>query len=511
VKWSALILLAGCAGPMGTIVTDTGDLSEATSAPRVNAILELGGGDVILTADLRPGPGDGLATVGEALWVRGSNFGRLPTVIIAGRPAAVLARTTDGGLVARVPPGVPVGEQALLVANQEGHGQRALMVRRLIAALPPEGGRLILAELGDDGPRAVGEIPAAGQLVAVGWDGRAAYVLDRTNGRITVFELPAQGGPRAEATLDLDLREARGPRGPRGPGGPRSEQPEDVTAFAAASAAPVLMILRGHVLTLLDISAPLRPGRTPSRTLPATIPRGQIVVAALSPDARLLAVALEAGNRLVLLDLRREGPASVMGEVALAPEARVPVIADVAFSPDGRTLWAALGDTAKSRAVGPQPTELVSMRIDRAASGEGRPPLAIARRVRVDEATAPVRLNTGRTIPLVSGASIRLPPERAEVYLTAHNRAGAATIFRLGSADRATPFADVSGNAGAAELSPDGRWLLVPVAQASRRLAIVSVPADEHPGPQRVVDLGATAGEISVPSSPRLPSLGCQP
>ena len=232
-----------------------------------------------------------------------------------------------------------------------------------------------------------------------------------------------------------------------------------------------------------------------------------MTTAALSPDARLVAVALEEGNRVALLDLQHAGAASLSAEIALAPEARVPVLVDVAFAPDGRTLWVVLGDTPKSRAVGPQATEIVAVRLDPATVPGGPPVMTIARRVRIDAAEAPVRLNTGRAIPLPSGASIRLPPERATVYLTAGGHAGTATVFRLGPEDRATPFIEVLGNAGAADLSPDGRWLLVPVVLATGRLAIVSVPADDRPGERRTVDLGPVSPDAGMPGKGEKPAL----
>ena len=92
--------------------------------------------------------------------------------------------------------------------------------------------------------------------------------------------------------------------------------------------------------------------------------------------------------------------------------------------------------------------------------------------------------------------------------MTAHNRAGVAAVFRLGADDHATAFVDVTGDAGAADLSPDGRWLLVPAGQPSGRLNMVAAPADEHPGAPQVVDLGAAAPPASAG---HLPSVACQP
>ena len=196
----------------------------------------------------------------------------------------------------------------------------------------------------------------------------------------------------------------------------------------------------------------------------------------------------------------------------MAPDARLPVLVDVAFAPDGRTIWAVIGDTAKSRAVGPQPTEIAAVRIEPPTAAGGAPTMAVARRVRIEDAESPVRLSAGRAIPLPSGASIRLPPERATVYLTAAGRSGTATVFRLGPEDHATPFIEVLGAAGAPDLSPDGRWLLVPVLLATGRLAIVSAPADDRPGERRTVDLGpASVGVVSAGTPAPVPSLAAQP
>ena len=483
-KWLALVLCAGCAGRMGEIVSDPGDLAEAAGAPEIETVSELGGGDVMLTGPVVPPQGDDFATVGEALWVRGQSFGRLPTVTIAGRPAAVLARTTDAGVIVRVPPAAAAGPRLLTITNDRGHSDFLLTVRRLVVAMPPGGGRLAFAVLDSEGLRATGEIEASGRLMRVGSDGRAAYVLDPSSLKLTVIELPAEGGPRAAYTVAVAQ--------------PAEDNP--VVAFVAAAQAQSLLVLRAHDLVMLDASSSLHPVRGQPRALPAALAKGVVTAAALSPDGRQAAVALESGNRIALVDLQRGGVASSC-EVALAPDARVPVLVDVSFAPDGHTLWAVLGDTAKSRPVGPQPTEIAAVRIEPGAGAGGAPTLVVARRVRIDEAEAPVRLSAGRALPLASGASIRLPPERATVYLTASARSGAATVFRLGPEDRATAFVEVPGVAGPADLSPDGRWLMVPVVSPQGRLGIVAAPADDRPGERRTVDLGSAGGGAATGAS----------
>ena len=116
----------------------------------------------------------------------------------------------------------------------------------------------------------------------------------------------------------------------------------------------------------------------------------------------------------------RPGHEPVRAELAIAPEVLAPVVADVTFAPDGRTLWLVSGITAESRALGPQPTKVHAIRLSDAGTADGPMSLTQARVVEIDEATRPVAIVTGRGLPLSSGAAIRLPPERATVHVAAY-------------------------------------------------------------------------------------------
>jgi hypothetical protein len=501
----------GCAARSGQIVTDPGDLPEGSGAPHVASISELGGGDIVLTAELpAPSAGDGKVTVGEALWVHGSNFGRRPTVSVAGHPAVVLARTTDGGLVTRVPPGAPVGRQSLVVTTDGGGGEFPVTVRRLVATLAAGGGNLTVVDLAADGPRAAGSVAAPGGLLQVGADGRAAYVLDAASARLAVFELPAQAGPRAAFSLELEAA----------PGAASGAGARGARAFAAAAHAPALLIVRARDLMILDTTAALRPTRSRPRLLPPELARAGVRRAAFAPDGRSVVVACD-DNRLALLDVSRPGGADLRATVEVAPGARVPVIADVTYAPDGRTVWLALGDAPDSQAPGGQPTEIVAVRIASSSSSPAAPLMTVARRVAIDEAVRPARISAGRALPLQSGASIRLPPERATVFLTAAKKTGGAVVFRLGAEDHAAAVLEAPAHVqlGGAELSPDGAWLLAPTADGQGRLGLMAVPADGRSSAGGVLDLGAGGPQPRAPRSPDaplapsalLPALAAQP
>ena len=103
------LAFAACAGPNHEIVEDRFDIYESSSSPEVTEVADVGGGDVALTGNLAMQKPDGVAVIGETLWIRGRSFGRQPAVLVGGRPAAVLGRTRDGGIVVRVPTATPSG------------------------------------------------------------------------------------------------------------------------------------------------------------------------------------------------------------------------------------------------------------------------------------------------------------------------------------------------------------------------------------------------------------------
>jgi hypothetical protein len=501
----------GCAGPLNEIVEDRFEVAEASGTPEITEVTDVGGGDVPLTGTLPMEASDGVAIVGETLWIRGHSFGRQPTVLVGGRPATVLGRTRDGGIAVRVPPATPSGSQPVVVSNEIGKGERPVAIRRYVAVLAPGSGQLGWAELGAEGPIAAGRTAVPGaRFMALAADGRAAYVVPATRSQLTVIELAAPGAPKPIYDLDLG--------------------PEKPVALAAAARAPVLVVLRQDDLVLVDTTSPLRPARSTPRALPKEVRGAGIVAADVSPDGKLLAVALEGGNQVVLLDLAPRGQAPVVGALSVLPDVRESTLADLAFSPAGDTLWVLSGDTPRSRAIAPQPTELRAIRL--ASDPQSLAHLEVARVVRIDGAGDPARLGVGRAIPLASGATIRLPPERATTFVAAATRdaqaaappaaegappAAAATagaaVFRVGAEDAASVVLSTPGRIGLSDLSTDGRWLLAPVALADGAIRILAVAIDGRPAVSapRPADLLAGAAGEAAPAARPVPELRIQP
>jgi hypothetical protein len=498
----ALALLgAACAGPREQIVEDRFDLSESWTAPVVTEIDDLGGGDVPLQGRLALEPSDGIAVVGETLWIHGRSFGRQPAVTVGGRPAAVLARTRDGGILVRVPPLTGSGTQPVVVSNETGRGEKPVTVRRYAAVLSGDAGRLAWAEVGADGPVAASVTPLPGRrLLALSPDGRAAYVAETGRSKLGVVEIPANGSPRLVYELDLGK--------------------EPVVGLASSARAWTLAVVRPGDVVLLDVTSPLRPARSAPRTFPADVRDARIVSADLSPDGKLLALASEEGNRVTLLDVAPRGKAEVAATLPVLPDVRESVIADVAFSPLGDTLWIATGDTPRSRAAGPQPTQVFAARIEgQNAAVTGAPiSLRVARTLTLNDAASPDRLSTGRTIPLASGSAIRLPPERATVFLTGRARGtgeiaadkAPAVVLRVGAEDAAAVMLSETGRFGQPDLSPDGRWLMMAQVAADGAVRLHAVRADGRPGaPKSIPMLGPTARPAG--RDYQLPSVRVQP
>jgi hypothetical protein len=485
----------GCSGPREQIVEDRFDISESSRTPSVASIDDLGGGDVPLQGRLKLEASDGVAVIGETLWIHGTGFGRQPSVTVGGRPAAVLARTRDGGILVRVPPLTPVGTQPVVVANEVGRGERSVTVRRYAAVLAGDGGQLAWAELLPDGPVAAGTTPVPGRrLLALSPDGRAAYVAEQGRSAVDIVDVAANGGPKIVSRLDLGK--------------------EPVLALSAAGRAWTVAIVRARDVELLDVSSALHPARTTPRALPAEIADARVIAADLAPDGKRLAVACEEGNRVALLDVTARGRAVVAASLSVLPDVRESVISDVAFSPVGDTLWVATGDTARSRAAGPQPTQVFAARLEPDAAA-APVTLTVARTLTLNEAQAPERLSTGRTVPLASGSAIRLPPERATVFLAGHAREGdggnagvvKGAIYRVGAEDAATSMLVEPGRFGHPDLSPDGRWLLAGLVAPDGSVRLFAARADARPGePRSIPVLGPSASSAAA-----LPSVRVQP
>jgi hypothetical protein len=213
----------------------------------------------------------------------------------------------------------------------------------------------------------------------------------------------------------------------------------------------------------------------------------------------LLALAVGDGNAVLLADLQTPGRAvAISAELALAPRVRAPILVDLAFAHDGRTLWVLAGSTAQSHPLGPQPTEIHALRVG--AGRAGGVSLDLARSMLLPGAGAPAALAATRSLPLASGAAIRVPPEKAAVFVVA-GRAGderAATsraLFAVSADDvRSIEGIEATWSLGLVDLTPEGRWLLAPTRGPGGERRLIGLRVDGRPASPLVLPLPARSG-----------------
>lgn len=481
------LLLGGCAGAGFPDLVEGHDLSTSFGAPSIHRIRDAGSVRLPQTGPWK-GQSDGVAVPGELLVIEGDNFGRLPTVSIGGRATTIVARTDGGGIVARVPTGVPVGDVPVVVSQPKGRAQKSFPVRRY--GVVTHAGQLYFLRVDPKGaqppdkPLAV----AGARMTRISGDGGTAYVVaTRADGdRLVAVDLCAPGGPRVAVEKKL---------------------PHHATLLTVAMDALVAAVVGDGEITMVQIKDPRAPALFETMDLPmgAKAPRA----VELSPDGKLLAVLVAEGNRLIALDVTQPPSSPVVTAVDLLPDQKLSLVRDLAFSSDGETLWIVSGD-GKESLPAVQPTRLTAVRIlpksepaasaaPAATAAEPKPPakqpserlLSVWRTQSVPGAAAPLHIAVARGQPLASGTTIRLPPDKAAVFFSTVNDAffkladvaldspaGAKALHKLG---HPLPGIMVRGdiNAGggplfttaeidsSVDLTPDAQLLLATAARIS--------------------------------------------
>src|SRR5262245_63736026 len=101
-----VVAAVGCGGGLWPEIISSRDVGRAGGAPSVSRVRDLGNLENLPDVGSISGiETDGVFVVGEHVLIEGSDFGKLPTVLIGGRPAGVLARTNGDGIITRIPDG----------------------------------------------------------------------------------------------------------------------------------------------------------------------------------------------------------------------------------------------------------------------------------------------------------------------------------------------------------------------------------------------------------------------
>jgi hypothetical protein len=369
-------------------------------------------------------------------------------------------------------------------------------------------GRVFLLDVGKDGARVVGAplAVAGARAVRLSADGSAAYVLAaRADGdRLAVIDLAAGAGARVVTELPL---------------GHRGE------LLASAAEAARLAVVGDGKLTLLQYDHPSAPAPFGTVALPKEAAAMRAIE--LTPDGNVLAGLVPDGNRLVALEVDHPPAARLISEVELLPSERLPLVRDLAFSSDGETLWVVSGANADTLPV-VQSTRLTALRLvaHTAPSAPIERLVSLWRTQSVPGATAPLRVAVARGQPLASGTTIRMPPEKAAVFvgciadslfkLGEHKldgKAGLAAFEKLWRPSRPGMIAraDINGGGGPMFNTPEilSALDLTPDAQLLVATAVHVLPAPATPG--IVLDFGVVVAKVWGPPAPLYVSLAPLP
>ena len=459
-RWTAWSLAAalslsaaGCAPLFPNVLEPAAiaDLREGT--PSISQVRDLGAVHIGKAGPLL-GESDGVTHIGELVLIEGRGFGKQPTVGIAGRPAEVRWRTQGGGIVVQVPAGCAVGPQRLWVAAGGSRAEAPITLHRLAVVLDPREGQqaLHVLRVGQGGapvpagpPLAIGTARQKPLSLALSPDGAAAYVLlspppqpTDAPSSVQVIDLLAAGGPTLTDTRRLRQR---------------------AHLLAAAEATGLMALIGDEELTLWDVSE----GRRPAGYLPAPLPKSaqKPWAAALHPRGSLLALALADSNDVVLVDvsLRPDRTGTRPRDLATInalPEARMPLLHRLRFASDGETLWLSSGDNAASLAFGHQPTRLSALVLSpggAAGTQEPRtdPGLSLLKTVELKTAQggsgAPIDLAIARRPPIAAGTTIRMPPDKAAVFVSTLSGSLSTTTGKASAAASATRPGTEGGDA----------------------------------------------------------------
>lgn len=490
------LAMVGCGGAGAMQIVSSRDLDGAGGAPSVSRVTDLG------TLALIPQEGrslgaadsDGVFAIGELVLIEGDDFGKLPAVNIGGRPTEPLARTGNGGIIARIPAGIATGGAEVEVSHPRGRGARSIEVVRFAVVVEPAAGKLHVIQIDSKGvPTSRGSIDVPGARdVAISHDGAAAYVVANATGahtsaRLEVIALTATGGPKLARTVRL--------------------MGDTAEVVVTAARAPVGAVLGGGRVTVIDTGNALSPGTYDAAPVAGL---GAVTAAAMHPEGGLLVVMSAQGNTLLPIDLGNRAAVRAGAPVSAMPGESLPMVRDLGFSPMGDELWVVAGDNAGSLVGGQHETSIIQLRVAgseitlddaRVMAGADAPiALAVARREAIGSATAIrstarkaaiVCATVDRTaLPGLTGGSLAEALPQSQPF---------GQLVRTDLEGRTEPLWKGEAAAVGIELSPDARHVLAALAMVTRSGGAVT-----HRLALAVTGLGggkATLLELGAPSS----------
>ncbi|MCK5798683.1 MAG: hypothetical protein KAI47_15935, partial [Deltaproteobacteria bacterium] len=390
------LLTGGCATTTSTrpTIADLRDVARASSAPQITKVIDLSSLRLPKHGSFAIPSGDGKGAIGELLLIWGKNLGRQPAVAIGVEPTDILAHVKGGGVVVRVPWGIPAGSAAIKVTTRGGAATRPLPIRR-VGVLTSDKGLRAFALGKDTAPVLGATIPMAGVVgLTTSPDGAAAYAV------------VSRGGKLGLETLDLRPPTPKIVDHTPLPG-------KKLAGIARARRSNRVVVITDTHVVYVDTQVATSPALYAPHPLPRTLKDRPLGGVALAPDGQTVALLAQDKNQLVLFNARQLTQLPTPQIVDVLPAARLPLVQSAAFSLDGNAIWVVAGDTAKSLDAGHQAAQIVAFPV-----AEGRIAGDPTRSI-LSEALAPVAATMARSAPTPAGTAIRTAIASSALYVTA--------------------------------------------------------------------------------------------
>ncbi len=347
-----LFATGGCGGAL-VRVAPPGPGQATGPAPLIREVIDLGGLPIRERGELSDDHADGRFTPGEWVALVGEGLHASPRITVGGVQVKPAGYLEGGSILIRIPRGLTPGSHPVVVQTAAGQATTQLATSLFVVGadtqddavrirrLAPGGLSIEDDELDIDFDRV--------RFTAFSSDGALLYAIQKPNtdtwgvpsklNTLLKVTKKVRGGPVKCELLIVHL----GARDkPRKVGSVPLTLSAPPTAMVTGPAG-VLVILHGRELTLLDLSAPLKPSPVATLALAEKGSKAALVDAAFLADGRWLAVLEAYENRVHLVDLGDPRRPGRQPGIALSKAVAQPFSIDLAADRDGKSLWVLQG------------------------------------------------------------------------------------------------------------------------------------------------------------------------
>ncbi|MGM0596040.1 MAG: hypothetical protein ACQES9_03295 [Myxococcota bacterium] len=341
-----MFLFVSCSKPNPRLITKTVKLDTASGKPVLSKIIDYGSYKLPVSGKIKEFKGDNKAFIGEILVLRGENFGRQPTVMVAEKPTPVLLRLADGGIVIRVPGQIPSGEQEIVVSTNDGITSKKINIVRVAAAQAPGSSKTLLFD--SLNWKTIKKFKFGKVLnVVFHTEKPFLYLTTAAKGKfqLITIDIAAQPGPKV-----VDKKKIK---------------QKKLIRFGISQNSQVLFAVVDTGVVIYNLENPSYPRAHSFQKFANLKDKGKILDAAVSPDSKTLALLLSKNNLLKFFDVQVPDNIKEGQEINVLPEAKVSLLKKLYFtsSQTDQNLWVLTGDTDESLKVGYHSSDMVKYEV----------------------------------------------------------------------------------------------------------------------------------------------------